>query len=179
MSKLTLAERLAPIRLLVLDVDGVLTDGFIIIDDHGVESKHFHVRDGAAIALWNKVGRRTAILSGRSARCVDLRAAELRIEPVVQGSSDKGKALRQMIANLDLKSTQVGFMGDDLADLPALEIAGFAACPRDAAPEVQAAADYVTIALGGRGAVREVIEMLMKAQDIWSDLHPTTASNPC
>lgn len=179
MSKSTLAERLVPIRLLVLDVDGVLTDGLIIIDDHGVESKHFHVRDGAAIALWNKVGRRTAILSGRSARCVDIRAAELRIEPVVQGSSDKGEALRQMIANLDLRPEEVGFMGDDLADLPALDIAGFAACPADAAPEVQAAAAYVTVARGGRGAVREVIEMLLKAQDLWPDLRPTPASNPC
>ena len=178
MSESTLAERLAPIRLLVLDVDGVLTDGLIILDDHGVESKHFHVRDGAAIALWNKVGRRTAILSGRSARCVDLRAAELGIEPVVQGSPDKGEALRQMIAKLNLELSQVGFMGDDLADLPALEIAGFAACPGDAAPEVQAVADHVTSAPGGRGAVREVIEILMKAQNVWPELRPTTPPIP-
>ena len=178
MTEPTLAERLAPIRLLVLDVDGVLTDGLIILDDHGVESKHFHVRDGAAIAIWNKQGRRTAILSGRSARCVDLRAAELGIEPVVQGSSDKGEAIRLMLANLDLDLAQVGFIGDDLADLPALEIVGYAACPSDAAPEVQAVADHVTGAPGGRGAVREVIEILMKAQKIWPERRPATPPIP-
>ena len=160
-------SRLAAIKLLVLDVAGVLTDGAIIIDDHGVESKHFHVRDGAAIALWNKQGNRTAILSGRSARCVDVRAAELKIAPVVQGASDKGEALRAMLLQLEISADQVGFMGDDLADLPAFETAGFSACPADAAPEVRSCADLVTLARGGRGAVREVVEHLLKARDSW------------
>ena len=172
MTSLPLAERLAAVRLLVLDVDGVLTDGIIIIDDLGVESKHFHVRDGAAIALWNNSGRRTAILSGRSARCVDLRAAELKIRPVVQGSSAKGEALQAMIAELGLEPAEVGFMGDDLADLPALAVAGFAACPSDAAPEVRAVAHHVAASPGGRGAVREVIELLLKAQDAWPRAEP-------
>lgn len=163
----TLAERLTAIRLLVLDVDGVLTDGRIIVNDLGVESKHFHVRDGAAIALWNKQGRRTAILSGRSARCVDLRAAELAIDPVVQGSTAKGEALRTMIAGLDLRFDQVAFMGDDLADIPALQLAGFAACPADAAPEVRAVAHFVAAGAGGQGAVREVLELLLKSQGLW------------
>ena len=178
MSAANLAAQLGSIRLLVLDVDGVLTDGRIIVNDQGVESKHFHVRDGAAIAMWNQRGRRTAILSGRSARCVDLRAAELAIEPVIQGSKDKGEALRQMIAQLDLEPAQVGFMGDDLADLPALELAGFAACPGDAAPEVRAVVDHVATALGGRGAVREVIEILLKAQNLWPELRQAPTSNP-
>ncbi len=160
-------DKLGPIELLVLDVDGVLTDGSIIIDNHGVESKHFHVRDGAAIAIWNKTGKRTAILSGRSARCVDLRGGELGIKPVVQGASDKGEALRAMILELDLEPSQVGFMGDDLADLPAMELAGFSACPADAAAEVRGFADLVTDARGGRGAVREVVETLLKAQGSW------------
>ena len=168
------SARLAGIRLLVLDVDGVLTDGSIIIDDNGVESKHFHVRDGAAIALWIKGGRQAAILSGRSARCVDRRAAELGISPVVQGSSSKGDALRAIVADLGVTLDQTAFMGDDLADLPALALAGFSACPGDAAPEVHAVADHVAAAPGGRGAVREVIEVLLKAQDAW----PAPAARP-
>ncbi len=167
-------DRHAGIKLVVLDVDGVLTDGSIIIDDNGVESKHFHVRDGAAIALWIKLGRRVAILSGRSARCVDRRAAELGIEPVVQGSSAKGAALQTMIADLGVTLDQTAFMGDDLADLPALELAGFSACPSDAVPEVRAVVDHVAVASGGRGAVREVIEILLKAQGAWP-VSPTAA----
>lgn len=167
-----LADRLAPIDLLVLDVDGVLTDGGIVVDDHGVESKRFHVRDGAAIALWNKLGKRTAILSGRSAKCVDVRAAELGIRPVVQGSSSKGEALRSMLADLGVAPGRAAFVGDDLADLPALAIAGFAACPADAAPEVRRAVDYVAAAGGGSGAVREVVEVILKAQGSWPVMPP-------
>ena len=159
--------RLGSIELLVLDVDGVLTDGLIIVDDLGVESKHFHVKDGAAIALWHKLGKKTAILSGRSARCVDVRAAELGIHPVIQGASDKGEALRTLMLELNLKPDQTAFMGDDLADLPAMELAGFSACPNDGAAEVRAYADFVTQAQGGRGAVREVVETLLKAQGSW------------
>ena len=173
-----LVDRLAPIQLLVLDVDGVLTDGSIIIDDQGIESKHFHVRDGSAIALWNKLGKRTAILSGRSARCVALRAAELAIAPVIQGSSDKGEALRTMIGELGLVPEQVGFMGDDLADLPALALAGFAACPSDAAAEVRAAAHFMSAAPGGRGAVREVVETVLKAQGAWPEFRSATSAIP-
>ena len=167
-----LADRLARIKLLVLDVDGVLTDGGIIVDDHGVESKQFHVRDGAAIALWHKLGRQTAILSGRSARCVAIRAAELAIRPVVQGAADKGASLQAMLADLGLVAAEVAFMGDDLADLPALELAGFSACPGDAAPEVCGRVDLVTRASGGRGAVREVVETILKAQKAWPEVPP-------
>ena len=169
-------DRLRRVELLVLDVDGVLTDGSIIVDDHGVESKRFHVRDGAAIALWHKSGKRTAILSGRAARCVDRRAAELKIAPVVQGSSDKGRDLSVILRDLGLQPDQVGFMGDDLADLPALGLAGFAACPADAAAEVRRAVDLITDAPGGRGAVREVIERLMRAQGTWPLVPPDRAA---
>ena len=170
-------DRLAAIDLLVLDVDGVMTDGSIIIDDNGVESKHFHVRDGSAIAFWNKIGKRTAILSGRSARCVDRRAAELSIRPVVQGATDKGQALQAMLADLGVTASQVAFIGDDLADLPALELAGFAACPADAAAEVRAIVDLITQAPGGRGVVREVVETILKVQHAWPVLPPPTVGS--
>ena len=170
-------DKLTSIELLVLDVDGVLTDGLIIVDDLGIESKHFHVRDGSAIALWNKRGKRTAILSGRSARCVLIRAGELGIYPVIQGSADKGEALRAMILEMNLEPSQVGFMGDDLADLPAMELAGFSACPSDAAAEVRDFADLVTNAPGGRGAVREVVETLLKAQGAWPEFRSARSGN--
>src|SRR4051794_29334198 len=112
-----LAARCAPIELLVLDVDGVLTDGGIVLDDRGVETKQFHVRDGSAIVAWRNLGRRVAILSGRSARVVDLRAAELGIAPVVQGATRKGVAFRAILADLGVDPRRACFVGDDLADL--------------------------------------------------------------
>src|SRR5690349_16811346 len=115
-----LAARCGPIELLLVDVDGVLTDGVIAIDDRGVETKHFHVRDGSAVSLWRKLGKRVAILSGRRAAAVDHRAAELGIHPVVQGVADKGAPFRAILAELDLETRQVCYVGDDLADLGVL-----------------------------------------------------------
>lgn len=172
----TLNERLERVRLVVLDVDGVLTDGRIIVDDHGVESKHFHVRDGWAIAHWHRRGGRTAILSGRAAACVDRRGAELGINPVVQGSGDKGEALRRIAAEVGVGLDEVAFMGDDLPDLPALALAGLATCPLDAAPEVRGIVDWEAGAPGGLGAVRALIELVMKAQGTWPEAPAGRAS---
>jgi 3-deoxy-D-manno-octulosonate 8-phosphate phosphatase (KDO 8-P phosphatase) len=165
-----LAARCAPIELLVLDVDGVLTDGTIVIADTGVEMKHFHVRDGAAIALWHRAGKRSAIISGRRASCVDHRAAELRIAPVLQGVDQKASALRGLLSELSLDPHHVCFVGDDLADLGALRVAGLAACPSDAAAEVRELAHLVTAFPGGRGCVRAVVETILKHQKAWSPL---------
>ena len=154
-----LLERCRPIELLVVDVDGVLTDGAIVVDDRGVESKHFHVRDGLAYSLWHRAGKRSAILSGRRAGVVDLRAAELKIAHVYQG-----------LAELGLEARRACFVGDDLVDLPVLQSAGLAACPADAVPEVREAAHLVTGAAGGRGVIREVVEVILKAQGLWHDL---------
>jgi 3-deoxy-D-manno-octulosonate 8-phosphate phosphatase (KDO 8-P phosphatase) len=154
----------------VLDVDGVLTDGLIVVDDHGVESKNFHVRDGAGIALWRKAGKRVAIVSGRRSAAVDYRAADLGIAPVVQGTNEKSTSLHGLIAGLDLEPRQVCYMGDDLPDLPALALAGLAACPLDAAPEVRAVAHYVASRRGGRGAVRELVELILQHQGTWEKL---------
>ena len=165
-----LAARCGPIELLLVDVDGVLTDGVIAVDDCGVETKHFHVRDGSALTIWNKAGKRSAILSGRWAPLVNRRAAELGIAPVIQGVAQKGEPFRALIAELSLDARQVCYMGDDLADLPVLGAVGLAACPADAAPEVCQAVHLVTRAPGGRGAVREVVETILKHQGTWDAL---------
>lgn len=162
-----LAGRCSEIELLVLDVDGVLTDGVIAIDDHGVETKHFFVRDGSGVAIWRKAGKRVAILSGRSARCVDIRAAELGITPVVQGAKEKGPAFLAIVEGHGLRPDQACFVGDDVVDLPAFAHAGLSACPSDAVTEVVAAADLVAKARGGRGAVREVVEAILRHQGAW------------
>ncbi len=167
---LDLADRCAAIELLLVDVDGVLTDGVIAIDDRGVETKHFHVRDGSAFHLWKKAGKRAAILSGRWAPLVDRRAAELGIAPVIQGAPQKGGPFRAMLRDLGLDARQVCYVGDDLADLPVLGAVGLAACPADAAPEVREAVHLVTRARGGRGAIREIVEILLKHQGVWDDL---------
>jgi 3-deoxy-D-manno-octulosonate 8-phosphate phosphatase (KDO 8-P phosphatase) len=165
-----LAARCGPIELLLVDVDGVLTDGRIVLDDRGVELKHFYVRDGSALGLWRRAGKRAAILSGRSAPAVELRAAELGIGPVIQGAAEKAGPFRALIGSLGLEPRQVCYMGDDLADLPVLAVAGLAACPADAAPEVRRASHVVTDAPGGRGAVREVVELLLRHQGAWEGL---------
>jgi 3-deoxy-D-manno-octulosonate 8-phosphate phosphatase (KDO 8-P phosphatase) len=170
LSRAELAVQCQPIELLVTDVDGVLTDGVIALDDHGLETKHFHVRDGVGFAMWHRAGKRTAILSSRYARAVDHRAAELKISHVLQGREHKGDTLRNLIDALEFSPRQVCFVGDDLPDLPALVISGLAACPADAAIEVKAAAHVVTGAPGGQGVVREVIELILKSQGRWNEL---------
>ena len=165
-----LAERCEPIELLIVDVDGVLTDGVIAVDDRGVETKHFHVRDGLAFAMWHRAGKHSAILSGRRTEAVDRRAAELKIPHVLQGRAEKAEPFRGLIDELGLAPRQVCFVGDDLPDLPVLRAVGLAACPADAVAEVRDAAHLVTHAPGGRGAVREVVEVILKCQGRWDRL---------
>jgi 3-deoxy-D-manno-octulosonate 8-phosphate phosphatase (KDO 8-P phosphatase) len=165
-----LAARCQSIELLVADVDGVLTDGVITLDDQGVETKHFHVRDGMALTLWHRAGKQSAILSSRRAAAVEHRAAELKITHVLQGHEQKADPLRRLVSGLGFSPHQVCFVGDDLADLAVLRCVGLAACPGDAAPEVKEAAQLVTQAPGGRGAIREVVEIILKCQGRWSEL---------
>lgn len=162
-----LSRRCRAISLLLLDVDGVLTDGVIAIDDNGVETKHFSVRDGLAIDFWINAGHRAAILSGRTTGATARRAAQLRIDPVIQGAGKKLVPFRRLLAEMGLGPDRVCYIGDDLPDLPVLAEVGLAACPADAAPEVREAAHYVAEARGGRGAVREIVEMLLKRQGKW------------
>jgi 3-deoxy-D-manno-octulosonate 8-phosphate phosphatase (KDO 8-P phosphatase) len=165
---LTLAERCTPIELLVLDVDGVLTDGAIIYGDDGTELKAFHVRDGSGLKIWQMLGKRAAIISGRRSPVVEVRAAELGIAPVVQGSLEKLPAYREILTAGGWRPEQVCMIGDDVPDLPLLRNAGLAVAVADACPDVLAHAHYVTRAPGGSGAVREVIELILRCQGLWA-----------
>ena len=165
-----LAARSAVIELLLLDVDGVLTDGAVVYTDGGDEIKRFHVRDGSGLKLWHLAGKRSAIVSGRMSRAVERRAAELGIAPVLQGRPEKLPAFEEVLAATGLRAEQVCATGDDLPDLPVLRRAGLAIAVADACAEVRAAADYVTTTPGGRGAVREAVEWLLKLQGRWDGI---------
>jgi 3-deoxy-D-manno-octulosonate 8-phosphate phosphatase (KDO 8-P phosphatase) len=167
---MTLADRAARIDLLLLDVDGVLTDGGIVYSDAGEELKRFHVRDGSGLKLWRTAGKRAAIVSGRSSKAVERRAAELGIEPVLQGRADKLAALDEVLRLTGLTADRVCAVGDDLPDLPVLSAVGLAIAVADAAPEVRAAAHYVTMVPGGHGAARDAVEWLLKLQGRWDAL---------
>jgi 3-deoxy-D-manno-octulosonate 8-phosphate phosphatase (KDO 8-P phosphatase) len=162
-----LQEHCAAIELLVLDVDGVLTSGGIVYADNGVELKTFHVRDGAGLKIWHHAGKRSAIITGRTSRVVDVRAAELGIGTVVQGAADKLVAFRKVLADGGVDPGQVCYLGDDLPDIPLLRNCGLAVAVADACPEAVREAHYVTRAGGGCGAVREVIELILGCQGVW------------
>src|SRR5947209_6572494 len=157
-----LAARIAQVNVLVLDVDGVLTDGSIVYADDGREVKRFHVRDGSGLKLWHAAGMRSAIVSGRTSPVVSRRAAELGVSLVLQGRDDKLPAFEAVLAELRVRPEQVCAVGDDLPDLPVLRRAGVAVAVADACAEARAAAHYVTAQPGGRGAVRDAIEWLLK-----------------
>jgi 3-deoxy-D-manno-octulosonate 8-phosphate phosphatase (KDO 8-P phosphatase) len=173
-----LTERCQPIELLVTDVDGVMTDGKIVLDDRGIEMKYFHVRDGLAFSLWHRAGKQSAILSGRKAPAVSVRAADLKIAHVLQGHEHKEAPLRTLITQLGLSPRQVCYVGDDLPDLPPLLAVGLAACPLDAVAEVKEAAHLITEAHGGNGTIREIVEIVLKAQGMWMNLVGAAAAAP-
>jgi 3-deoxy-D-manno-octulosonate 8-phosphate phosphatase (KDO 8-P phosphatase) len=163
----SLVERCAAIEMLVLDVDGVLTDGSITYTDRGEELKSFHVRDGAGIKFWQQQGKQAAILSGRTSQTVTVRAAELGIDIVVQGASAKLAAFGQILQETATQPNQVCFVGDDLPDLAVMQNCGLAVAVADACAEVRANAHHVVRAAGGRGAVREIIELILQCQNRW------------
>jgi 3-deoxy-D-manno-octulosonate 8-phosphate phosphatase (KDO 8-P phosphatase) len=165
-----LQERCRAVEMLVLDVDGVLTAGEIIYADNGRELKSFHVRDGSGLKIWHDLGKRSAVLSGRNSRAVARRAAELGVGRVIQGAGDKLAAYRRLLAGEGLRPEQVCCVGDDLPDLPLLRHCGLAVAVADACAEARAAAHWVTEAGGGRGAVREVIELILRAQGAWEQV---------
>jgi YrbI family 3-deoxy-D-manno-octulosonate 8-phosphate phosphatase len=162
-----------PIRLILSDVDGVLTDGGIIIDNQGVESKQFHVRDGQGIRLWHKAGYKFGLITLRSSQILKIRVAELGIEIIRQGIEHKLDAMREIIGDLRLTPQQVCYIGDDLPDLPLVRTVGLSVAVADACEELRGSASYVTKLQGGRGAVRETIELILKAQRRWEELIQT------
>ena len=165
-----LEERLARVQLLLLDVDGVLTDGGVTWTDAGVEQKTFNIRDGLGLRLWQRVGGRVGIVTGRSSRVVQLRAEELGIGIVRQGVEDKLEAAAGIVAACGLSWERTAFIGDDLPDLPVVMRCGLGVAVADACPELAAAAALVTTLPGGRGAVREVVEMMIRARGGWEPL---------
>lgn len=158
-----------PLELIVSDVDGVLTEGSIIFDNEGIELKRFHIRDGLGIKLWRRAGGKFALVTGRNSHIVNLRATELGIDIVRQGTEQKLAALKEILAQLRLQPEQVCYIGDDLPDLAAVKFAGFGVAVADGCAEVRDAADYVTKLPGGRGAVREAIELVLRCQRRWDD----------
>jgi 3-deoxy-D-manno-octulosonate 8-phosphate phosphatase (KDO 8-P phosphatase) len=157
-------HRAAGLRLLAFDVDGTLTDGRIHIGPSGEAMKSFSVRDGFGLRLLRESGIRLALITGRRSTIVEHRAAELRIDPVLQGVDDKRAALAALCATLNLDPAQSGFVGDDWPDLPAMLFAGFAASVRGAPVEVRSRAHWVSSALPGHGAIRELADFIIAAR---------------
>ena len=156
------------IRTLILDVDGVLTDGLVHYFANGSEMKSFNVRDGLGIQLMRAAGCKVAIISGRESDAVTLRARELGIEQVFQGVDDKVSAFETILQSLDCPEQHTAYIGDDLPDLPLLKRCGLSFAVADAAPEVRTTAKVVLRAGGGQGAVREACELILKAKGSWN-----------
>jgi 3-deoxy-D-manno-octulosonate 8-phosphate phosphatase (KDO 8-P phosphatase) len=167
---MTVAERIADIRLLLFDVDGVLTDGVVLMHADGSEAKGFHIRDGAAMVWAQRAGLTVGLLSARSSGATTHRAAQLAIRLVVQGAHSKLAAYERILRDTGLTDRAVAYMGDDLLDLPVLSRVGLSAAPADGAAEVIARVHWVSTARGGRGAAREFIEMVLRAQNRWDNV---------
>ncbi len=163
-------EKLKHIELLLLDVDGVMTDGRIIWDANGTETKFFNVKDGHGIKLLQRAGIQVGIITGRVSPVVDLRAKELGIDILYQGSLKKLDSYCDIKQRTGLSDFQIAYMGDDVIDVPVMRRVGFSAAPADALPEVLKVAEYVARANGGWGAVRELCDLLLKGRGVWQQL---------
>jgi 3-deoxy-D-manno-octulosonate 8-phosphate phosphatase (KDO 8-P phosphatase) len=163
-------EKLEGIKMLILDVDGVMTDGRIIMDGDGREMKNFYVRDGHGLVMLQRHGIRVAILTGRTSSVVDHRARDLKITEVYQGALNKKAVFARILEKNSLAPEQTAYLGDDIVDIPVLKRVGFSAAVADAVDEVKKHVDYVTVCRGGQGAVREICEMLLMAQGCWPEI---------
>ncbi|MGD8499935.1 MAG: HAD hydrolase family protein [Phycisphaerales bacterium] len=161
---------LADIEILAMDVDGVLTDGTLIINADGSESKFFNTLDGHGIRLWQRAGLKVALISGRASEPTKRRAEQLQIEYVFQDCHHKLPVFEKFVEQLGLSPDKVAYIGDDLTDLPVIRYAGFGAAVANAVDEVKRHADYVTTRPGGSGAVREVIEYILRDTGKWQEL---------
>jgi len=163
-------RRAARVKLLLMDCDGVLTDGRITLLDGGDEQKSFHTRDGHGLVLLHRAGLRTAIITGRTSRAVEWRARDLGVTHVLQGRLKKTEAFEELLAGSDLRPDEMACMGDDVTDIPLMRRCALGIAVADASADTLAAADYVTRLPGGFGAVREVCELILKAQGRWDEL---------
>ena len=163
-------SRAARVRLLLLDCDGVLTDGRITPVEGGEELKSFHTRDGHGLVMLHRAGLRSGIISGRRSRLVELRAADLGISFVRQGALDKVEAFESLLAEAGVEAAHAAYVGDDVVDIPLMRRCALAVAVADATPDTRDAAHYVTRLPGGFGAVREVCELILKAQGRWDEL---------
>jgi 3-deoxy-D-manno-octulosonate 8-phosphate phosphatase (KDO 8-P phosphatase) len=163
-------RRAARVKLLLMDCDGVLTDGRITLLENGDEEKSFHTRDGHGIVLLHRAGLSSGIISGRTSSLVERRARELGMRYVRQGTWDKIKDFGELLAEAGVTEHEVAFVGDDVTDIPLMQRSALAIAVADAVPETRAAAHYITVLPGGHGAVREVTELILKAQGRWSEL---------
>lgn len=166
----SVAERAKAVRLILLDVDGVLTDGSVILGSDGHEAKAFSIRDGAGLVVAQRAGLQVGLLSGRPSAATTRRAAELGIAIVAQGGENKREPFDRILSETGLQDAHVAYMGDDLLDLPLLGRAGLAAAPADAVPEALERAHWVSRFPGGRGAVRDLVELVLRAQGRWDEI---------
>jgi 3-deoxy-D-manno-octulosonate 8-phosphate phosphatase (KDO 8-P phosphatase) len=162
-----LKERLKKIKLLMLDVDGVLTDGRIIYDSRGRDSKFFDVHDGLGVYLLHKCGIKTILITAKGSRTIKPRARDMRVAEVFADISPKSSVLDKVCGKYGVKRDEICFMGDDLVDLCMMSKVGFPVAVFNACPEIKQAAGYISVRSGGRGAVREVAELILKAQGKW------------
>lgn len=163
-------RRAANIKLLLLDCDGVLTDGIITFSSDADEQKSFHVRDGHGIVLWHRAGLRSGIISGRTSSVVTRRATELGISYVRQGTWQKVRDWQEVLAEAEVAEDETVYIGDDVTDIPLMRRAGLSFAVADATSDTKQAAHITTILPGGRGAVREAIEQILRARGVWQEL---------
>lgn len=163
-------QRASKVNLLLLDVDGVLTDGRIVYAEYGDELKFFDVQDGAGLVFWNRVGLKSAIITARTSRLVKRRAKELRVDFLAQGKLLKLPTYEELLKRFRVSDDEVCAIGDDLMELPILKRVGLSVAVPNAVDEVKAICHYITKRPGGRGAVREVIDMILKAKGLWDHL---------
>ena len=168
--KKKIQEKLKNVKMLILDVDGVMTDGRIIMDDEGRQLKNFNVRDGHGLKIIQRYGIKIAILTGRKSEVVNHRAIDLEINDVYQGALNKKEVFKEILLKHNLAASTVAFMGDDIIDIPVLRQVGFSVAVADAVDVVKKNVDYVTKKKGGHGAVREICEMILQAQGKWPEI---------
>lgn len=163
-------EKIKKIKILLLDVDGVLTDGSIIFDSDGRELKFFNVKDGHGIKMLQRGEIEVGIITGRNSKPVEARAKDLNISILYQGALNKVGIFNKIKNEKKVADAEIAYMGDDIVDLPVLKMAGFSAAPSDCSKELKKKVDYIAKAKGGKGAVREVAELILKSQSKWEGL---------